>query len=582
MLGALGRAVGAVVNSSDPLHETKALSQGLGQNTSETAALIKGQSDVVTYVSSVNASPSPAGDLRCFVDPATGQLLGLEQSGTAACSVASDVVVVVPLSTGSYISQVKLAYTYDGAFVGRLVFELKADATAKAVSYTCGSAGGKAVSLLPSDMDFVVTKVAVGCAPLPAIDGGIGGSGRRLQASLSLGLSAGSFGVTAAPLSVLPVDPATGIPRTPSLGDFLAPSPRFGRAPSAPTIGAVTSPESGQLVVPFAASADAGVPPVAEFAVRCLRGSALPSPTCSATGPGVYTQTLSAKASPLVATFASLPSDSYVCYAIANNGFDGDRCSAASATVAVVAPPSAPLVDTATSPNVGSIFVRFRASVDPGTPSVTNYAVRCVDTSTTATPTCASPGPSVVVPASAAALEATLTGLVGDTSYVCFVVANNGVAPGDVCSSASNAVTVMAVPPSAPTIISESSSGVGALKVSFTASSNTGNPPVVQYVVKCARLRSGGVVLPSCLATGTGVYAQPVSPAATPLQATFSSLPGDTYACFAIADNGFGGFTCSSASPLIGVTGPPNAPTMGAAAWSSSMELTVTFQASSR
>jgi hypothetical protein len=33
---------------------------------------------------------------------------------------------------------------------------------------------------------------------------------------------------------------------------------------------------------------------------------------------------------------------------------------------------------------------------------------------------------------------------------------------------------------------------------------------------------------------------------------------------------------------LIGVTGPPNAPTMGAAAWSSSMELTVTFQASSR
>ena len=580
MLGALGRAVGAVVNSSDPLHETKALSQGLGQNTSKTAALIKGQSDVVTYASSVNASPSPAGDLRCFVDPATGQLLGLEQSGTAACSVASDVVVVVvPLSTGSYISQVKLAYTYDGAFVGRLVFELKADATAKAVSYTCGSAGGKAVSLLPSDRDYVVTKFAVGCAPLPAIDGGIGGSGRRLQGVQGLGLSAGSFGVTAAPLSVLPVDPVTSIPLTPSL----APSPWFGRAPSAPTIGAVTSPEAGQLVVPFAASADAGVPPVADFAVKCLRGSALPSPTCSATGPGVYTQTVSANASPLVATFASLPSDSYVCYVIANNGFDGYRCSAASATVAVVAPPSAPLVDTATSSNAGSIFVRFRASVDPGTPSVTNYAVRCVDTSTNATPTCASPGPSVGVPASGAApLTGTLTGLVGGTSYVCFVVANNGVAPGDVCSSASNAVTIPLVPPSAPAISDVSSPGVGVLDVSFTASSNTGNPPVVQYVVKCARLRSGGVVLPSCLATGTAVYTQPVSPAATPLQATFSSLPGDTYACFAIADNGFGGFTCSSASSLIGVTGPPNAPTMGAAAWSSSRELMVTFQASSR
>ena len=29
-----------------------------------------------------------------------------------------------------YISQVKLAYTYDGAFIGRLIFELKENATA--------------------------------------------------------------------------------------------------------------------------------------------------------------------------------------------------------------------------------------------------------------------------------------------------------------------------------------------------------------------------------------------------------------------------------------------------------------------
>jgi hypothetical protein len=231
-LGALGRAVGAVVNSLNPLNETKALSQGLGMYKSETAALIKGQSGIVTYVSSVKASPSPAGDLRCFVDPATGQLLGLEQSVTAACSVASDVVVVVPMSTGSYISQVKLAYTYDGAFVGRLVFELKDNATSKAVSYTCGSAGGKAVSLLPSDRDYAVSRLVVGCAPLPAIDGGSGGGGRRLQAAPGLGLSAGSFGVTAAPLSVLPVDPLTGIPLTQSLGDVLVSEP--GPSPPGP------------------------------------------------------------------------------------------------------------------------------------------------------------------------------------------------------------------------------------------------------------------------------------------------------------------------------------------------------------
>ena len=230
-LGALGRAVGAVVNSSDPLNETKALSQGLEMHKSETAALLKGQSGIVTYVSFVNASPSPAGDLRCFVDPATGQLVGLEQSGSVACSVASD-VVVVPTSTAGYISQVKLAYTYDGAFVGRLIFDVKSNATAKAVSYTCGSAGGKAVNVLPSGRDYAVTRLAVGCAPLPAIDGGSGGVGRRLRAAPGLGLSQGSFGVTAAPLSVLPVDPVTGIPLTRLLGDVLVPGP--GPSPPGP------------------------------------------------------------------------------------------------------------------------------------------------------------------------------------------------------------------------------------------------------------------------------------------------------------------------------------------------------------
>jgi len=85
----------------------------------------------------------------------------------------------VPASAG-YISQIKLAYTYDGAFVGRLVFDLKANATAKPVSYTCGSAGGKAVDLLPSKGAFVVTKLGVGCAPLPSVAAGTGLSARTI------------------------------------------------------------------------------------------------------------------------------------------------------------------------------------------------------------------------------------------------------------------------------------------------------------------------------------------------------------------------------------------------------------------
>ena len=57
----------------------------------------------------------------------------------------------------------------------------------KPTTSTCGSAGGKAVSLLPNDNGYVITKLDVGCAPLPAIDAGR----RKLKAAPGLGLSAG-------------------------------------------------------------------------------------------------------------------------------------------------------------------------------------------------------------------------------------------------------------------------------------------------------------------------------------------------------------------------------------------------------
>ena len=135
---ALGRSVGAIANSSNPLNATKAAASGLELYKQKTKALILGQSGLVTYASSVSASPAAVSDLKCFVDPATGQLVGLEQGGgTVSCSTAAS-VVVVPTSTAGYISQVKLAYAYDGALVGRLIFELKANATAVSISMAGG------------------------------------------------------------------------------------------------------------------------------------------------------------------------------------------------------------------------------------------------------------------------------------------------------------------------------------------------------------------------------------------------------------------------------------------------------------
>jgi len=207
----------------------------------------------VTYVSSLDpaaANASALTDIECYVEPRTGQLVGLRQSGALACSPSGS-FVVVPVSKGGFVSQIKLAYSYDGLFVGRLVFYWKANATAEPVALACGSAGGKAVDLLPNTEDFVVTRLGVGCAPLPPIDGGISSSAsarssssstdrrrllrqsrrRRLQeAAALLGVTTGSIRVDAAPLTVLPVDPESGVPTVP------------------PGVGSIIVPESPQPV----------------------------------------------------------------------------------------------------------------------------------------------------------------------------------------------------------------------------------------------------------------------------------------------------------------------------------------------
>ena len=221
--GALGRGVGSIANSSKPLNATKSVVKGIELYSYETSELFKSKSGLVTIAPSVRNPSLPTADLQCFVSPTTGQLVGLQQGGTSACSTTSTSVVTVPTST-NYISQIKLAYTYDGLFVGRLIFELRANATAKAVEYSCGTAGGKAVGLLPwSDLYlnankkaglkglFAVSHVAVGCAPSALSSSGF--------ATVP---SATGFKITAVPLAALPVDPATGLPETPGVGNVLA------------------------------------------------------------------------------------------------------------------------------------------------------------------------------------------------------------------------------------------------------------------------------------------------------------------------------------------------------------------------
>jgi hypothetical protein len=169
----------------------------------------------------------------------------------------------------------------------------------------------------------------------------------------------------------------------------------------------------------------------------------------------------------------------------------------------------------------------------------------------------------------------TLSGLTGSATVVCFAVANNGVGD-DVCSPPSDAVTVTARLPSAPAVTSVASPAAGALAVSFSGSADAGTPPVARYVVKCVRLRSGGVTLPSCEDVSSGSFTQTVA-LGGPLQASFASLPGDAYACFAIAQTSNGASVCSPASSVTGVAGSPTAPTVGAPTSPGAGQLAVPF-----
>ena len=340
-LGALVRTFGGIAGSSNPLNETKAVAKGLALYERETAALIKGRSNLVKFVpASSNSTSPPAGDLRCFVDPATGQLVGLEQSGSAACSTGGD-VVVVPTSSG-YVSQIMVAYTYDGLFVGRLVFDLRANATAKPMSYSCGSAGGKAVEVLPVDESYVVTRLGVGCSPLPA-NYGVAGRRRRLQAAgTGLGVSAGGFGVDAAPLAALPIDPATGLPKTQSLGDILEPAGALpptvalstaSLAQNAPTLiitgtGFDASSPSANAVVLSSGAAGAVTASTLTSLVVIL--STLPTSVGAMTGvvtsfglsSGAPVQVASVVAAPVVALSSASLAESAPTLTVTGSGFD--------------------------------------------------------------------------------------------------------------------------------------------------------------------------------------------------------------------------------------------------------------------
>ena len=105
-----------------------------------------------------------------------------------------------------------------------------------------------------------------------------------------------------------------------------------------------------------------------------------------------------------------------------------------------------------------------------------------------------------------------------------------------------------------------------------------GSPAITQYTVKCV---ASTVASPSCASpAGAGVISTTVAVGASPLQASFTSLvPGTSYVCYAIADNGVGGAQCSSASSSTTIVSAPDPATIGTASTPAAGQILVPFTA---
>ena len=112
--------------------------------------------------SSGNGVIAATSNITCFVNPSTGTVTNLQQSSKLACTAGGERVVIP--SAGKYVTKMEMAVDKELPLVGRFVFHVRDTLESKPAVYTCGFAGGEAISLFPSG--YIATSIDVGCIPL--------------------------------------------------------------------------------------------------------------------------------------------------------------------------------------------------------------------------------------------------------------------------------------------------------------------------------------------------------------------------------------------------------------------------------
>lgn len=232
-----------------------------------------------------------------------------------------------------------------------------------------------------------------------------------------------------------------------AIGEGAASVPSSGTprgAPGAPTIGtAVAGP--AQVSVAFTAPDSDGGSPITGYTASC--GS----------------QSQSGASSPIVVS--GLTNGTAVsCSVIATNAIGNSAPSALSNEVTPLGEPGAPTIQAVLA-NDGKVTVEFSPPGDTGGTPIIDYTASCADQSTTG-----SASPLIV------------GGLSNGVAVTCTVSARNAVGTG--AASAPSAPVTPVGAPGSPTITSIMP-GDGSLTVQYSAVTQTGGAPILDYELSC-------------------------------------------------------------------------------------------------
>ena len=95
----------------------------------------------------------------CYVDPVAGTVLNVVQGSIGSCT-AGGTPVTIP-TAGKFVTRLEMAIDRQLPLVGRLNFFVQDTLDSKPVVYTCGYAGGEAISLFPNG--YVVSSLPSEC-----------------------------------------------------------------------------------------------------------------------------------------------------------------------------------------------------------------------------------------------------------------------------------------------------------------------------------------------------------------------------------------------------------------------------------